>query len=78
MNTMAAKETLLGAEENSVLQKLKNSPVGFVNEVETDGLGRYRICSGSPKDRFKRKFLAPQVRFILEHGGRPLDLSSFT
>jgi len=46
--------------------------------VETDGAGRYRIYSVSPKDGCKRKFLSPQVRFILEHGSRSLDLSAFT
>ena len=46
--------------------------------VDSDGSGRYRIHSSAPeKTGSKIKFLAPQIRDILEHNGHHLDLSGF-
>jgi len=110
MNTMAAKEALLGADENCVLQYLRNFPDAFITEmeitghadgrkrfmenrhwahrpltqllelglVETDGFGRYQIHSAASRIAcLKRKFLAPQLRDILEHSDHKFDLSSY-
>ena len=110
MNTMEAKEALLGADENCVLQYLRNFPDAFMTEMEitshadgrtrfmenkhwahspltqllalglvgTDGFGRYQIHSSASRVAcLKRKFLAPQLRDILEHSDHQFDLSSF-
>ncbi len=110
MNATEDREILLGADENSVLQYLKNYPGNFITEMEiarhadggsrllqdkywvhgalvrlldlhlvdTDGFGRYLIHSSDALAACARKkFLAPQVRDILEHSDQPLDLSRF-
>jgi len=110
MNTMEAKEAMLGMDENCILLYLRTFRGAFITEmeitrhadgrkrfmenkhwarsaliqllelglVETDGLGRYQIHStGSRAAYMKRKFLAPQLRDILEHCEHQFDLSSF-
>jgi len=47
-------------------------------QIQTDGSGRYCLASrragnGQPA----RKFIAPQLREILEHSGHKIDLSSY-
>lgn len=47
--------------------------------VDTDGFGRYLVHSSEPLTAgARKKFLAPQVRDILEHSDHPLGLSSFS
>ena len=110
MSTIEATENLLGADENSILQYLRNYPDAFITEMEitshadgrtrfmedkhwahnpltqllelrlvdTDGSGRYQIHASAPKPTgLKIKFLAPQLRDILEHSDHKFDLSNF-
>lgn len=46
--------------------------------VETDGDGRYRLTSRRAGTGWPaRKFIAPQMREILEHSGHKIDLSRY-
>ena len=46
--------------------------------LETDGLGKFRLKDRSAKAHaMVRKFLAPEVREILEHSSHHFDLSGY-
>ena len=46
--------------------------------LESDGIGKYRLkCRRGKSAGMNRKYLAPQVREILERSSRHFDLSGF-
>ena len=46
--------------------------------VTTDGFGRYRVKPArSPRPDFRKKYLSPQMRDILEQSNKPIDLSNY-
>ncbi len=46
--------------------------------VTTDGFGRYRLLAArARRPDFRKKYLSPQMRDILNHSNKPIDLSSY-